>query len=75
MLTSGDSERTCTGDGSTPSGSGLWDGATPQCPRMLYYFIIGSHDTVHTQLWTVVLLCLLSMDLLGYQQPQHSQGQ
>ena len=75
VLTSGDSERTCTGDGSTPSGSGLWDGAAPQCPCMLYYCIIGLHDNVHKQLWTVVLLRLLSMDLLGYQQPQHSQGQ
>ena len=31
-LASGDSEeRTCTGDGSTPSGQ--WDGTAPQCPR------------------------------------------
>ncbi len=35
VLTSGDNERTCTGDGSTPSGQ--WDGAAPQCPRMFYY--------------------------------------
>ncbi len=32
MLTSGDSERTCTGDGSP---RGRWDGTAPQCPRML----------------------------------------
>ncbi len=37
--------------------------------------LVISHDNVHTQLWTVRLLCLLPMDLLGYQQPQHSQGQ
>ena len=34
-----------------------------------------SHDNIHTQLWTVGLLRLLSMDLIGHQQPQHSQGQ
>ena len=33
VLTSGDRVTTCTGYGSTPSG--LWDGAAPQCPRML----------------------------------------
>ena len=38
MLTSGgDRVRTCTGDGSTPSGQ--WSGAALQCPRMLYYCI------------------------------------
>ena len=45
MLTTGDSERTCTGDSSTPSGQ--WDGAAPQCPRTFYYCIIVSHDNVH----------------------------
>ncbi|XP_064386667.1 sushi, von Willebrand factor type A, EGF and pentraxin domain-containing protein 1-like [Halichondria panicea] len=29
-ITGGDSERTCTGDSSSPSG--LWDGTAPQCP-------------------------------------------
>ena len=33
VLISRDRVRTCTGDGSTPSS--LWDGAAPQCPRML----------------------------------------
>ena len=42
--------------------------------HVCYYCIIISHDNVHTQLWTVTLLGLLPMDLLGYQQPQHSQG-
>ena len=37
--------------------------------------LIMSHDNIHTQLWTVSLLRLLPMDLLGYQQPQHSQRQ
>ena len=46
VFTSGDSVRTCTGDGSTPSGQ--WDGAAPRCPRMLYSCIIVSHDNVHT---------------------------
>ncbi len=36
---------------------------------------VVSYDNVHTQLWTVELLRLLSIDLVGYQQPQHSQGQ
>ncbi len=72
-LASGDSVRTCTGDGSTPSGQ--WNGAAPQCPRMFILYLVVPHDSVHTQLWTVELLRLLPMDLLGYQQPQHSQGQ
>ncbi len=33
------------------------------------------HAILCTQLWTVGLLRLLPMDLLEYQQPQHSQGQ
>ncbi len=71
VLTTGDSVRTCSGDGSTPSGQ--WDGTAPGCPRMLKYIV--SHDNVHTQLWIVGLVRLFPMDLLGYQQPQHSQGQ
>ncbi len=38
MLTVGDSERTCTGDGSTSRGQ--WDG-TPQCPRMSLLHVVG----------------------------------
>ncbi len=34
IITSVDRVRTCTGNGSTPSGQ--WDGTAPQCPRMLY---------------------------------------
>ncbi len=34
-ITRGNNVRTCTGDGSTPSGQ--WNGAAPQCPRMFYY--------------------------------------
>ncbi len=37
--------------------------------------LVMSNDYVHTQLCTVSLLRLLPMDLMGYQQPQHSQGQ
>ena len=33
--TGGDTERTCTGNGSTSSGR--WDGTAPQCPRMFHY--------------------------------------
>ncbi len=44
-ITSGDRVRTCTGDGSTPSGQ--WSGTAPQCSRMFYYCIIISHDNVH----------------------------
>ena len=66
--------RACTGDGRSPSGQ--WDGTAPQCPRMLLYlFYKAWRDNVHTQLWTVGLLCPLPMDLMGYQQPQYSQGQ
>ncbi len=32
VLTSGDIVRTCTGDGSSPSGQ--WSGTAPGCPRM-----------------------------------------
>ena len=35
VLTNGDSERTCTGDGTSTVGE--WDGAAPQCPRSFYY--------------------------------------
>ncbi len=74
-ITGGDSERTCTGDSSSPSG--LWDGTAPQCPRMFMILYLSCHmiTYTHTQLWTVGLLRLLPMDLLGHQQPQHSQGQ
>ena len=58
-----DSERTCTGD---VSPRGRWDGTAPQCLRMFYYWnSLVSHDYVHTQLWTVGLLRLLSMGLVG----------
>ena len=75
VLTTRDSEKTCTGDGRSPSGQ--WDGAAPQCPRMsqFYYCNWSCHMILYTQLWTVGLLRLLPMDFLGYQQPQHSQGQ
>ncbi len=72
-ITSGDRVRTCNGNGSSPNGQ--WDGTAPQCPRMLFHCNWSCHMIIYTQLWTVALLRLLSMDLLGYQQPQHSQGQ
>ncbi len=49
-ITRGNDVRTCTGDGSTPSGQ--WNGAAPQCPRMFYIFD-HMHDTVNNScgLW------------------------
>ncbi len=38
--------RTCTGDGSTPSGQ--WDGTAPQCPRMFYYCNWSYHMIMYT---------------------------
>ncbi len=35
-----DSERTCTGDSSSPSG--LWDGTASQCPRMFMILFVMS---------------------------------
>ncbi len=71
-LANGDIERTCTGNGTTSVGQ--WSGTAPHCSRMFYYCNRLCYY-IHTQLWTVGLLRLLPMDLLGYQQPQHSQGQ
>ncbi len=42
--------RTCTGDGSTPSGQ--WNGAAPQCPRMFYYMVFD-----HMILYTTAVDC------------------
>ncbi len=47
VLTSGgDRVRTCTGDGSTPSGQ--WDGTAPQCPRTFYYCNSSYHMIMYT---------------------------
>ena len=72
-LASGDIERSCTGDGRSTVGE--WDGTAPQCSRMFYYCNWSYHMIMYTQLWTVRLLRLLPMDLLGYQESQHSMGQ
>ncbi len=49
-ITGGNNERTCTGDGSTPSGQ--WNGAAPQCPRMFYYMVFD-----HMILYTTAVDC------------------
>ncbi len=46
MLTIGDNERTCTGDGSSPSGQ--WNGTAPQCGRTFYYCNWSYHMTIYT---------------------------
>ena len=45
VLTNGNRARTCSGDGSSPSGQ--WDGTAPQCPRMFILYW-SCHMTMYT---------------------------